>query len=65
MTYTEFKKMTYHTPLSEELREKIAKGYGKSLGSIFVDDISMKDAKVLYGLGYQLKVRKNKMEIRL
>lgn len=65
MTYTEFKKITYHTPLTEELREKIAKAYGKSMSSILVDDISIQDAEVLYSLGYRLKMRNDKMEIQL
>jgi len=65
MTYTEFKKITYHTPLSEELREKIAKAYARTYSSLIVDDVSLEDAEVLYSLGYILKVRDNKMEIRL
>jgi len=65
MTYTEFKHITYHTPLSEKVREKIAKAYSKAQGSIVINDISISDANVLTELGYTLKHRNNKIEIQL
>ena len=65
MKYTEFKNITYHTPLSEDIREKIAKAYGKGERTVIVNDITIQDAKVLTRLGYNIKHRNNKMEIQL
>lgn len=65
MTYTEFKNITYHTPLSEKVRESIAKAYSRGYAKIAIVDISIKDAKVLTDLGYALKHRNNKIEIQL
>jgi hypothetical protein len=65
MKYTEFKNITYHTPLSEDIREKIAKAYGKGERTVIVNDITIQDAKVLTNLGYNIKHRNKKMEIQL
>jgi len=65
MTYTEFKHITYHTPLSEKTREKIAKAYGKNYASVILEDISIKDAHVLTDLGYTIHHKNNKIEIQL
>jgi ribosomal protein S24E len=65
MTYTEFKHITYHTPLSEEIREKIAKAYGKNYASVTLEDISIEDAHVLTDLGYNIHHKNNKIEIQL
>ena len=65
MTYTEFKHITYHTPLSEKTREKIAKAYGKNYASVTLEDISIKDAHVLTDLGYTIHHKNNKIEIQL
>lgn len=65
MTYTEFKHITYHTPLSKEIREKIAKAYGKNYASVTLEDISIEDAHVLTDLGYTIHHKNNKIEIQL
>ena len=65
MKYTEFKNITYHTPLSEDIREKIAKAYGKGERTVIVNDITIQDVKVLTNLGYNIKHRNKKMEIQL
>ena len=65
MTYTEFKHITYHTPLSEKVRERIAKAYSKGYDKIVILDISVKDAKALTDLGYTIHHKNNKIEIQL
>jgi ribosomal protein S24E len=65
MTYAEFKHITYHTPLSEEVREKIAKAYGKNCACVLLDNISIKDAHTLIDLGYTIHHKNNKIEIQL
>jgi ribosomal protein S24E len=65
MIRREFKHITYHTPLSEEVREKIAKAYGKNCACVLLEDISIKDAHTLIDLGYTIHHKNNKIEIQL
>lgn len=65
MTYAQFKHITYHTPLSEEVREKIAKAYGKNCAFVILEDISIEDAHTLSDLGYTIHHKNNKIEIQL
>jgi len=65
MKYTEFMHITYHTALSESVREKLAKAYGRGDRKVIVDDLTIQDARVLTNLGYNIKHRNKKMEIQL
>jgi ribosomal protein S24E len=65
MKYTEFMHITYHTALSESVREKLAKAYGRGERTVIVNDLTIQDARVLTNLGYNIKHRNKKMEIQL
>lgn len=65
MKCIEFDIISYHTPLSAEVRDKISKAYSRGDEVVILKDISLKDTEVLYGLGYRIKITNKKVEVKL
>lgn len=61
----EFDRISYHTPLSSEVRDKISKAYSRGDKTVMIEDLKIKDAEVLFDLGYNIKIKNKKVEVLL
>ena len=65
MKCIEFDSISYHTPLSAGVRDKISKAYSRGDEVVVLNDLSIKDAEVLFDLGYRIKITNKKVEVKL
>ncbi len=65
MKCIEFDRISYHTPLSAEVRDKISKAYSRGDETLLINDLKIKDAEVLFELGYKIKIKNKKIEVIL
>ena len=65
MMKAKFLKMSYHTRMSELVRQKIANAYGRALKLIEFNDLSMNDTSALTELGYDVRNENGKLKIEL
>lgn len=54
MTSTQWMQMTKHTPLKDEIRERVALSYARGDETANITGFDHVDAKVLVELGYQV-----------